>query len=85
MSKSYPVIGNSRERNGWRKNPKAAPECAAIGCECKATHRVEIEINWFRGDDEVTNACDTHRKDAGALLRGLDARAAAIAKATGQP
>ena len=79
MSKQYPNIGSSRPRDGWKKNPKAAPKCIAIGCECKATHRVEVQVNWFRGDDEVGNACPQHKDDAVAVLQGIEANRAAQA------
>lgn len=80
MSKKYPTIGNARARDGWRKNPKAAPDCIAVGCECKATHRVDVQVNWFRGDDEVGNACPQHKGDAAAVLQGIEARRAAKAE-----
>lgn len=74
MSKSYPIIGNTRARDAWRKNPKGAPQCVALGCGCKATHRVVVEVNYFRGDDEVGNACPLHKNDAAAVLQGIEAR-----------
>ena len=76
MSKTYPLIGNSRARDPWRKNPKSAPKCVVAGCECKATHRVDVEVNCFRGDDEVGNACPAHRRDAAAILQGIEANRA---------
>lgn len=79
MSKKYPNIGTSRQRDAWKKNPKSAPKCVAIGCECKATHRVDVQVNWFRGDDEVGNACELHKGDAVAVLLGIEANRAAQA------
>lgn len=67
MSKQYPNIGGYRLRDNWKKNPKAAPKCIAIGCECKATHRVEVQVNWFRGDDESGNACPQLKGERDAL------------------
>jgi|GEM_PF-861066 len=78
MSKGYPAIGNARARNAWRKNPKGAPQCVAPGCGCKATHRVDVEVNCFRGDDEVGNACPLHKNDAAAVLQGIEARRLAV-------
>lgn len=85
MSKKYPAIGNTRARDGWRKNPKAAPACTAFSCECKATHKVDIEVNWFRGDDEVANACPQHKNDAAALLQGIEAKRAAVVETKDRP
>lgn len=78
MSKCYPIIGNIRARDAWRKNPKGAPQCVAPGCACKATHRVDVEVNYFRGDDEVGNACPLHKNDAAAVLQGIEARRLAL-------
>ncbi|WP_312463418.1 hypothetical protein [Comamonas sp.] len=78
MSKRYPTIGNVRARDAWRKNPKGAPQCVAPGCGCKATHRVDVEVNCFRGDDEVGNACPLHKNDAAAVLQGIEARRLAV-------
>lgn len=69
----YPRIGNARLRSAWKKVPIGAPKCIVDGCACRATHRVEVEINWFRGDDEVGNACELHKGDAPAVLHGIEA------------
>ena len=71
MAKQYPNIGSSTLRKAWATNQNGAPKCMAESCECKATHRVEVQVNWFRGDDEVGNACDAHKKDAAALAVGI--------------
>ena len=85
MAKSYPNIGSCSKRAAWAKNPKRAPACMAIGCTCKAAYRVEVEVNCFRGDDEVGNACEAHKRDADALAVGIpafrDAARAAQARA----
>ena len=73
MAKTYPNIGSSSKRKEWMTKPVNAPMCDVEGCECRATHRVEVQVNWFRGDDEVGNACEAHCKDAGALEVGIPA------------
>lgn len=30
-------------------------------CGKRAEFKVEIEVNWFRGDDEVVRACAEHK------------------------
>lgn len=75
MSKpeKYPRIGSARLRDAWKKTPKTAPKCIVAGCCCRATHRVDVEVNYFRGDDEVGNACDQHKGNASAVLHGIEA------------
>lgn len=68
------ALGNDKKRKVWKTNPKAAPRCVVIGCTCPATARVDVEVNWFRGDDEVGQACATHKSDAAAVLAGIEAR-----------
>lgn len=77
MAKSYPIVGSARKRDAWVKNPKGAPKCIAFGCDFRATHRVDVEVNWFRGDDEVGNACQQHKDDAEAVLNGIELNKAA--------
>lgn len=52
MSKrKYPYFGNSQ------KLPRQKNKL----CSChgnKATRRVDIQLNWFRGDDDVFYVCD---------------------------
>lgn len=69
----YPRIGSARLRDAWKKMPKTAPKCIVSGCACRATHRVDVEVNWFRGDDEVGNVCDQHKGNAPAVLHGIEA------------
>jgi hypothetical protein len=58
--KTYPVIGASRKRPG--------PPKAKCLCGQPAHYRVDIEVNIFRGDDEVVWSCESHRHDAHFLL-----------------
>lgn len=83
--REYPSIGRVQDRRskwtytdrrGRIKSQANRPRCAACGAE--ATHLVDIEVNWFRGDDEQRKSCDEHKRDANALLRigefdGIDA------------
>ncbi|WP_439606836.1 hypothetical protein [Hydrogenophaga sp.] len=68
MSRDYPRIGHQRliKPQRGQKKPLKTPPCAA--CAQPSTHRVDVEVNWFRGDDEVFNACSDHKGDAQALL-----------------
>lgn len=75
MSK-YPRIGSAKDRRdkwtylnkrGVVKSVSNRPACSACGAE--ATHVVEIQVNWFRGDDEQRKACMQHKDDAHALLK----------------
>lgn len=70
------ALGNDAKRKAWKLNPKAAPRCIVAGCTSPATSRVDVEVNWFRGDDEVGQACDVHKRDAYAVLAGIEARRA---------
>jgi hypothetical protein len=38
---------------------------------------VEIQTNWFRGDDETVDSCMEHKGDAVALLNAFDMRESA--------
>lgn len=68
MSRTYPRVGSTRKHKPQRgqKKPLRTPPCAV--CGQPSTCRVEIEVNWFRGDDERANACDDHKNDPAALL-----------------
>lgn len=74
--REYPRIGSSTYRPKWAEQPKGAPKCCA--CDAPATHRVCVEFNSFRGDDELVNACASHSKDA-KVLAAAWARAAGMA------
>lgn len=58
--KTYPVIGASRKQR----------DTSQAKCKCgqRATHKVDIQVNIFRGDDEVELACEEHRRDPHFLL-----------------
>lgn len=70
-SKTYPRVGRTKRQLKWDKLPaKAAPKCSA--CDQPARFRVEVEVNYFRGDDECGRACAEHKDDALALLDGIE-------------
>ena len=52
MSKrDCPRIGSDRSMQGAR-----LCDC----CTSTAKRRVDVQVNWFRGDDEVLKLCDAH-------------------------
>ena len=55
--KKYPAIGHKRLPH---KNSVGGLPC--IVCGQPATGKVDIEINWFRGDDEQVRVCPAHQK-----------------------
>ena len=50
MSREYPRIGNYT--TGYVAMRKTCQECLKPNRKC-----LEIQVNWFRGDDEVINIC----------------------------
>ena len=76
-NRTYPRVGSQRKHKPQRgqKRPLRTPPCAV--CSAPSTYRVEVEVNWFRGDDETVNACDAHKNDAPALMAAHDAMLAA--------
>jgi len=67
--RQYPRMGKFGFRDSWAKKPTSAPFCMFPGCEARATHRPEVEVNWFRGDDESCGpVCRAHSTDPVLLL-----------------
>lgn len=73
--KSYPIVGRVRDmRKKWTKLTKTGavvsvnnrPRCAACGAEADCI--VDVEVNWFRGDDEVVKSCWADRHNAAGLI-----------------
>lgn len=54
MAKKYPAIGHKRKP----KNPGGLP---CIVCGVVTTGKVDIEVNYFRGDDDQVRACELHQ------------------------
>lgn len=50
MSQKYPRIGSSRNHT------KGLCQC----CQKPAKHRVDIQVSYMRGDDEVYLVCQDH-------------------------
>lgn len=48
-----------------KKHPPQKRKCDYPGCDKhdEFVKRFDIQVNWFRGDDVVMNACKEHRKD----------------------
>jgi hypothetical protein len=68
--RTYPRVGRTSRQLKWDKLPaKSAPKCSV--CDQPARYRVEVEVNYFRGDDECGRACAAHKDDAPALLAGI--------------
>lgn len=59
MSK-YPRVGSVLAK---RKNTSAKCKCGAV-----AKYKSTIEVNIFRGDDEVIWSCNEHKKDCSFLI-----------------
>jgi len=60
-SHKYPRIGGKEHR------PKNTSAVCTI-CGEVAKWRVEVQVNIFRGDDEVEWCCEKHKADAGAIV-----------------
>jgi len=62
MSKrKYPYIYR-RSKLSDKHKPKTPPGQQCSKCLAPATYRCEIQVNWFRGDDEYEYRCDAHSK-----------------------
>ena len=72
MAREYPRLGYVSKRSQWQINPKSAPRCDVTDCPNNAAYRVDIQVNWFRGEDEVARACEAHKTSMTELLAGLD-------------
>lgn len=79
MSREFPRVNNARFMAAWaptppgKRRPPGKPRASTIppcrACGAPATHRVWVEVNWFRGDDEGPfNACKLHKESAAELL-----------------
>jgi hypothetical protein len=68
--REYPRIGTCAKKKAWAALPEGkGPKCQAAGCTSTAHYRVDVEVNWFRGDDESRRACEAHKDDPYALLQ----------------
>jgi hypothetical protein len=63
MAKKYPAIG-------CKKKPRNAGGLPCIICGVQTTGKVDIEVSWFRGDDEQVRVCAEHQsKNDAAILK----------------
>jgi hypothetical protein len=73
MSATYPRVMDSTFVPRWGKlaaqHPKQAHHYACSVCGAVATHKVFVQVSWFRGDDEGPfKACREHKTAAQELL-----------------
>lgn len=61
MSK-YPRLGGVLKKN---KNVSAKCKCGEV-----AKYKTDVQVNIFRGDDEVFWTCEKHKKDCAFLIGG---------------
>ena len=54
----YPRIGVKRKP----RDPKETQGLPCIICGKLTTGKVDIETNWFRGDDDQVRVCAEHQK-----------------------
>lgn len=65
MSRSYPRAEPRLQQN-WVNKPSPTLVCCV--CKAPATHKVWVEVDWFRGNDEGPyKACKAHKDSATAL------------------
>ncbi|MBC3214276.1 hypothetical protein [Serratia fonticola] len=60
---TYPKIGGVLKK---KKNTSAKCKCGAV-----AKYKSTVQVNVFRGDDEVFWACDEHKNDSLFLLTDI--------------
>lgn len=65
---TYPKIGGVLKK---KKNTSAKCKCGAV-----AKYKTTVQVNIFRGDDEVFWACDEHKNDSLFLLTDISKGAA---------
>lgn len=58
MSKQYPCIGSKRKPHN--KRPRNGPKC--ILCQQPTSGKVEVQVSYMRGDDEVEPVCGECQK-----------------------
>ena len=70
MAKKYPAVGHKRKP---KSNSVGGLPC--IVCGKLTTGKVDIEVSWFRGDDEQVRVCAADQKnDEVILARYVDVR-----------
>lgn len=61
MIRKYPKITSYTER---QKNTQALCKCGQV-----AKFKTEIQVNYFRGDDEYFWTCEEHKKDLDFIMK----------------
>lgn len=85
MARDYPRIKDARLQFKWRdQRAKAGKKFVehhlCVACGEPATHKVFVQVNWFRGDDEGPfKACQDHKQDGAALLATMTPKSTEIA------
>ena len=54
--------GRYPKYDGERRLDKRAPKRCAAACELVPIRLVDVQVSWFRGDDEVLAVCADHLK-----------------------
>ena len=57
MNNKYPRLGDFRRSPDWSKGG-----LPCIVCGTPTTGKVDVQVNNFRGDDEVLRVCNAHQK-----------------------
>ena len=60
MSSRYPRFGGDRTIKTWDDAASRPITCAA--CEERPIRLVDIQVSWFRGDDDIYAVCVDHLK-----------------------
>lgn len=77
--KRIPRPGSRWPRVEITINEKTKNRC--VVCGGPATHMTEVEVNWFRGDDESVKTCAEHRQDITGIVQAWEREAEAKRKA----
>ena len=65
-NREYPRFGNGTKPNP--KNIKQTQFKKCFVCGLSPASRRDVQVNWFRGDDEVPNLCISHWDDMEAIV-----------------
>lgn len=67
--RKYPRFGGDRKLQG------DVPTCGVPHCTDRPVRFVDMQVNWFRGDDETIPACEGHlnlaRRNAEAFMQAM--------------
>lgn len=83
MARDYPRVVDTRFQFKWRdQRAKAGKKFVehhlCVACDKPATHKVFVQVDWFRGNDEGPfKACQDHKQDGAALLATMNPKESA--------